>query len=377
MKKILIFIESLVGGGAEKALVNLVRALDKKKYDITVMTVTDGDIYQEAIAAECKYQSFLSAKDYHAGGLKKLLFWLNIKYIYNAPAEDVYRKYIHEKYDVEIAFIEGFATKLIAASNNSISKKIAWVHIDVLKNGYADKSYKDLNVQIDSYRKYSEIICVSDTVKESFTEKYGMNDNVTVIHNILDYSDIKDKSNETTDIAKTVTPQFIAVGRLEAQKGYPRLLKCMNELSHEGCEYAFWIVGEGSQKQDLQKYILDNHLEDKVQLLGFQSNPYKYLKQADAFVCSSYAEGYSTAAIESLLMNTPVLTVECSGMHELLDGHAYGEIVPNDDQSLKTMLEQAILHPEKLAYYRTEIEKETNKSRLLGDLAAVERMLDE
>ena len=168
-----------------------------------------------------------------------------------------------------------------------------------------------------------------------------MNDNVTVIHNILDYSDIKDKSNETTDIAKTVTPQFIAVGRLEAQKGYPRLLKCMNELSHEGCEYAFWIVGEGSQKQDLQKYILDNHLEDKVQLLGFQSNPYKYLKQADAFVCSSYAEGYSTAAIESLLMNTPVLTVECSGMHELLDGHAYGENVQNDDQSLKTMHEMS------------------------------------
>lgn len=377
MKKILIFIESLAGGGAEKALVNLVKALNKQKYDITVMTVTDGDIYQEAIAKECKYQSFLSVKDYHTGGLKKLLFWLNIKYIYNAPAEDVYRKYIHEKYDIEIAFIEGFATKLISASTNNGSKKIAWVHIDVLKNSYADKSYKDLNEQINSYKKYREIVCVSGTVKESFEEKFGINDKASVIHNILDYSDIKDKSDEPTGIAKAVTPQFITVGRLEAQKGYPRLLKCLNELSNEGYEYSFWIIGEGSQKQDLQQYIHDNHLEGKVQLLGFQSNPYKYLKQADAFVCSSYAEGYSTAAIESLLVNTPVLTVECSGMHELLDGHAYGEIFSNDDQALKIMLEQAILHPEKLAYYKTEIEKETDKSRLLGDLAAVERMLDE
>ena len=377
MKKVLIFIESLAGGGAEKALVNLVRALNKQKYDITVMTVTDGDIYQEAIAQECKYQSFLSLKDYHAGGLKKLLFWLKIKYIYNASAEDVYRKYIREKYDVEIAFIEGFATKLIAASNNDASKKIAWVHIDVLKNSYADKLYKNLNDQVKRYRKFKEIVCVSDTVKQSFEEKYGISVGVTVVHNILDYSDIEIKSKEPADICRGKAPQFITIGRLETQKGYTRLLKCLHELSDEGYEYSFWFIGGGSQESEMRKYIEENHLDDKVQLLGFQSNPYKYLKQADAFVCSSYAEGYSTAAIESLLVNTPVLTVECSGMRELFDGHLFGEIVPNNDEALKTMLEQAILHPEKLAGYRAEIEKETEKTRLLGDLAAVERMLDE
>ena len=377
MKKVLIFIESLAGGGAEKALVNLIRALDKNKYDITVMTVTDGDVYQEAVSAECRYQSFLHTEDYHAGGLSKLLFWLKIKYIYNAPITDVYRKYIHDKYDIEIAFAEGFATKLIAASNNEASKKTAWVHIDVLKNSYADKSYKDLNEQISSYRKFREIVCVSDTVKESFEKKYSLYSNVKVLHNLLDYEEIETKANETPAVVKDGIIQFITVGRLEEQKGYSRLLRCLRELAAEGLEYSFWIVGGGSQEQELQAFLQDNHLEDRVRLLGFQTNPYKYVKQADAFVCSSYAEGYSTAAIESLLLNTPVLTVECSGMRELFSGHSFGEIVPNDDQALKDMLEQAIRHPEKLSGYREELMKETDKSRLLGDLEEIERVLDE
>ena len=114
MKKILFFLESLAGGGAEKVLTDIVCHLDKTKYDITVCTVTDGDIYEKCIAPVCRYRSFLKTADYRAGGIKQVLFWARIKLIYGLPAKVVYKHFFRERYDIEIAFIEGFATKIIA-----------------------------------------------------------------------------------------------------------------------------------------------------------------------------------------------------------------------------------------------------------------------
>ena len=52
MRRVLFFLESLAGGGAEKVLTDIVGGLDKSKYDITVCTVTDGDVYQKKISAK-------------------------------------------------------------------------------------------------------------------------------------------------------------------------------------------------------------------------------------------------------------------------------------------------------------------------------------
>lgn len=375
MKKVLIFIESLAGGGAEKALVNLVKKLDKSKYDITVITVTDGGVYQKDIASVCKYQSFLSVDNYRKGGLAKLLFWLNTKYIYNAPAEKVYRRFIKEQYDVEIAFVEGFATKLISSSNNNESKKIAWVHTDVLNNSYADRSYKSLNEQKDAYRKFDKVVCVSDTVKASFGTKYGCS-NTEVIHNLLDFNEIIDLSKENIDHSVNKRIQLVTVGRLAEQKGYIRLLDVLSSIHKDGLDFSLWIIGDGPQRHDLEELITKFGLGEKVILLGFQSNPYKYVTKADAFVCSSYAEGFSTAATESLALGIPVFTVECSGMKELFDGHKYGQIVDNSDVCLQDMLRGIIQNPSQLEEYKIEaglfLKRQDTKEKVL----AIERLLD-
>ena len=376
MKKVLIFIESLAGGGAEKALVNLVKALDKEKYDITVMTVTDGGVYQKDIASVCKYQSFLSVDNYRKGGLTKLLFWLNTKYIYNAPAEKVYRRFIKEQYDVEIAFVEGFATKLISSSNNNESKKIAWVHIDVINNPYADKSYKTLNEQKEAYRKFDKVVCVSDTVRTSFETKYGCS-NTEVIHNLLDFDEIINLSKENIDHSVNKRIQLVTVGRLAEQKGYIRLLDVLSSIHKDGLDFSLWIIGDGPQRHDLEELITKFGLGEKVILLGFQSNPYKYVAKADAFVCSSYAEGFSTAATESLALGIPVFTVECSGMKELFGGYKCGEIVENTDDALYDMLYKAVSGMIDLKQYKGDLEIRTAEMKMGSRVAEIEEMVDE
>ena len=375
MKKVLFFIESLAGGGAEKVLTDLVCNMNSAKYEVTVCTVSDNGIYQKTVAQHCKYQSFLSRKDYEAGGLKKVLYWVKTKLIYSINPRIIYKEFIKTDYDIEIAFVEGFATKLIASSPNKKSKKIAWIHTDMNSNPYADRYYSGLNEHIAAYQKMDEVICVSQTVQDSYKEKFCLS-NSKVIYNPIDENTIKEKSCELAEMDPNSSLQMVAIGRLVEQKGYDRLLSCLNEIKHYG-DFSLWIIGDGPQREMLEKYIQDNHLEKNIFILGFKKNPYKYLAAADIFICSSYAEGFSTAATEALIIGKPVFTVECSGMKELFAGYNCGELVPNTDYDLTKMLKELIQHKFSFENYKTDIKERASQFKLKRQIEIVERILDE
>lgn len=376
MKKILFFLESLAGGGAEKVLTDIVYYLDKSKYDITVCTVTDGGVYQERVSSVCHYRSLLQASDYRAGGFRKAFFWLKMKMIYLLPAKVIYNHSFKERYDIEVAFIEGYATKIIAASPNGNSKKIAWVHSDLLKNAYADKSYSNLNVHRDAYEKYDQIVCVSEGVKKAFQQKFFPDHRVVVQHNPVDERIILQQAQEPISCPHQRDKLLLgSIGRLEQVKGYLRLLECAKILHDKGYPFALWIIGKGSQQDQLEKYILENDLTDTVKLLGFQSNPYKYMNQCDAFICSSYAEGFSTAATESLILGKPVFTVDCAGMNELIGESACGKVVPNTDEALYQLLEEVVSCQIDMAQYAKNAEERGRAFRVNARISEIDKLL--
>lgn len=352
MKKILFFLESLAGGGAEKVLTDIVCHLDKSKYDITVCNVTDGDVYQDRVSSVCHYRTLLQTSDYQAGGIRKVIFWLKMKMIYALTPQKVYNHFFKESYDIEVAFIEGYATKMIAASSNKSSKKIAWVHVDSLANNYADQYFSSLDEQRKAYEKFNRILCVSKGVAESFQQKYFPDTQVDVQYNPVDERTILQQAQETVFFQRPKDSMLLGtIGRLEQVKGYLRLLKCVKMLHNKGYSFVLWIIGKGSQREQLEQYILENGLTDIVKLLGFQSNPYKYLNLCDAFICSSYAEGFSTAATESLILGKPVFTVDCAGMRELIGESKCGKVVPNTDEALYQLLEEVVSRQINIAQY--------------------------
>lgn len=377
MKRVLFFLESLAGGGAEKVLSDIVCNLDPLKYDITVCTITDGDVYQNKVSGACKYKSFLNIEDYRAGGFRKLLFWLRIKMVYKLPPRLIYRWFIRDKYDIEVAFIEGYATKLIAASNNSYSQKIAWVHTDMQNNTYADKCYRNITEQILTYRKYQKIICVSQSVKNAFEKKIKITGNIYVQYNPVDENKIFELSKQHVSLSKKKSILLGTVGRLEHQKGYPRLLQCVKQVSIENPDFEIWIIGDGSQRKELEEYIKINKLENIVSLLGFQQNPYKYIRCCDAFICSSYAEGFSTAATESLILGKPIFTVECAGMRELIGDSQCGEVVPNTDTALLELLRKIITKEYQLEKYKQAAAIRGQEFRMAVRIAELEKLLEE
>lgn len=353
-KKILFFSESLDGGGAETALNNIVKYLDKDAFDITVVSETDGERFTEEIKKNSRHKSFTHKS---SSPVKSSLNKVIIKGSLLLPPSAVKRLYIPGKYDIEVATCEGFSTKIIAGSQNKNSIKIAYVHTDFVNNPWSISVYKNEEEEKSCYRKFDKIVCVSETIRESFIKKYGLAEKTCVIHNITDDERIKKLGEEPADFTPKHRPLFVLVGNYLPVKGYDRLMMACARLKNDGYKFSVLIMGKAYQKEPTQKLCDELDLNDMFTLADFQTNPYKYMNSADAYICSSLAEGYSTAVTEAIISGLPVITTECSGMREIFGNLECGIICENSEDGLYFALKKVLDKPELLQKYRQNAAK--------------------
>lgn len=325
-KKLLFLINTLEGGGAEKVLCDTVNALDKSQFDVTVMTVIDGGAFRQNLNDNIHYKSIVKCKN---SFFRRVMIYL---VCFILPPKLIHKKFIGGGYDYETAFLEGVPTKLIAASGNNNSIKYAWVHIDLYNTFGLDKVHRSFKKHIECYRKFDKIICVSQTVREAFLKRFGEFSNTEVKYNFINADDIKKRATEEKAVNDRL--RIVAVGRLEMQKGFDRLLRIFNRLVKEGHDCELRIVGEGSMHTELEEYIRSCGLSNRVELTGFVDNPYIYMKNADILVFPSRAEGYSTVATEAVILGKPIVVSDCSGMREIFGNSEYGIVTENNEEAL-------------------------------------------
>lgn len=335
MKKVLFVVENLGGGGAEKVLLTLIKNLDKSKYDITVYTIIETGVYVDEMKKYCKVKHAL--KDYNKYSfLGKLYYKVKCKLIYKLNIKIVYKWLIKDKYDVEIAFVEGFDTKLVSSSNNENSKKYAWVHIDMIERPYADGYYKKIEDQRNAYSCFQKVVCVSQQAKDQYEKKFNLKNSI-VIYNPIDTNEIK-KYRKKYEVKKEFV--FCAVGRLEDQKGFDRLIEAFIEINKYYPNFILNIIGDGSKGIELKRLVSENKLNDKIKFTGFIKNPYEVMAKSDMLICSSRSEGYSLVVAEGMCLGLPILTTDCTGPNELINKGEFGILVENNlDGITKGILE--------------------------------------
>jgi glycosyltransferase involved in cell wall biosynthesis len=92
------------------------------------------------------------------------------------------------------------------------------------------------------------------------------------------------------------------------------------------------ILGDGEERQSLQKLIDSLKIRESIDMPGFVLNPYAFMKKASVFVLSSRWEGLPNALIQAMACGAPVVSTDCrSGPAEILDGGKYGRLVPVGD----------------------------------------------
>ena len=323
MIKILFFIETLSGGGAEKVLQNLVNNMDKEKFDITVQTVWKENP-EKYLNNNIKYKYIYPC-------YSKLN---NYKYRLSALLKIIYPLHIKDNYDIEVAYLECGATKVISTSTNKKARKLAWVHCDLSKKISNITEFKKKSV--NWYKKFDNVVCVSRDVERSFKSIYGNEFDTEVIYNVIDDFSIKEKANENVEgysFDKKI-PTIVSVGRLSPEKRFDRLIKAHKTLLDEGFSNKLLIIGEGDEREKLEQLIKTSDLQDTVTLAGFRSNPYPYIKNADLLVCSSDYEGFSSFVAEGLILGKAIVTTNCGGMEELLGSSQYGIITECDKKAL-------------------------------------------
>lgn len=363
-KNILFVVDNLKMGGVTKVLGNLLDRLDYSLYDVDLLVLhyyedmkikypsgvkiinagNDLNLIDENIGKLLKEKNIIKI-------IKKALFAFSIKIgIIKKKILTNRKNVLNRKYDIEIAFGDGFP--YLYTAYGDAKKKIAWMHSDVLVKDYSARYYNRMKTAIQSM---NACVAVSEKVGESYIKKYSAN-NVNVIQNVIDDDEIIKKSNLLTQDIEFDKKQlnFISVGRLDYSKNYEMMLKNAIKLKNEGFKFKVYIIGDGEEKEKLDKIIIENNMEDVFILCGRRDNPYAYVKNADMFLLSSRYEGLPTVIIEALILHVPCLSTDVAGVKQILNGKG-GIIAKNDDEDFYIKWKNILLNQDVITKLKDQL----------------------
>lgn len=349
-RKIVFLAESLNIGGAEKALISILKFLDYSKLDVTLKLISkSGDFVKDLDGIDGLKIDYIVSKT--ANPIIRLFNAIKIKAIYQWLPSFVSGNYLCRGYDIAVAFCEGYLTKWVGASSVPC-KKIAWVHTDMVLNDWPLNTgvYKSQDEEIQAYKRFDDIVAVSKITASGMEVKFGC-DTPTVIYNLLD-ADIIPKSKEPVHPVRKASLNLVSIGRLEYVKGYDMLVEAMNTLVYERkLDINLCLVGDGTERQKLEGMINSFNLQDNITLTGFQSNPYPYIAAADLFVCPSRQEGFNIAILEAMTLGKPIIATKAAGPVEILDSGRYGIVVDISPDGITEAIEKCFRDSELLATY--------------------------
>ncbi|MDO5555863.1 MAG: glycosyltransferase [Clostridia bacterium] len=285
-----------------------------------------------------KIKSLYSKSYNEYNKIQKLLISLRILFFKN----NIYKKYIKNNYNKEIAFLEGPITTIFSSKNKNV-KKIAWIHNDislVFGNNIKSKIKKIINKKI--YEKYQKLIFVSNHNLEKFNEFYNINIEKQVIHNYLNTENVLNKSKEfTVDLFEKNTINFVTVARLVEQKAIDRLICVHYKLISEGYKHKLYVVGSGPLKFKLEELINKLNISNTFILLGQKENPYPYILNSDYFCLLSYYEGLPMVLLEAKSLNKFILITDTASK-EAVENYKNKKIFENSENGIYNGLKEII-----------------------------------
>lgn len=335
MEKIIFYIYSLNKGGAERVLVTLMEEL-KNKYEIILLTDTvdeneytlpDG-ILRIVIGETTGKFSFLK----RIGKIRSI--------IKENGANKV------------VAFMVQTGIRTVLATRLMRMKVIVAVRSNPL-TAFTNKVRKQFINMI--FEQADIVVCQTDFQKECFSKK--VQKKVRTIANPIALPNV---------VRENTQRKIVSVGRLFDYKNHLMLIKAFQRISDELQDYKVVIYGEGPYRGELEKYIINNGLEDKVFLPGDVEDVQDNIRDAKLFVLSSDTEGMPNALMEAMALGLPVISTDCpcGGPRTLIQDGVNGMLceVGNVEQlalKIKEVLQNDTLAV-KLGKRAEEIVKECN-----------------
>ncbi|NDJ27749.1 glycosyltransferase [Campylobacter sp. MIT 12-8780] len=348
MQKLGIFIYSLGSGGAERVVATLLPSLSLF-YEVHIILMNDKISYE---LENAQIHLLENSKPSENALLKFLkLPFLALKYKKLCKNLKLDKQFVflnRPNYIALLARIFGLKTPLIINECTTPSVMYQSLSPTSLVNKFLIQWL---------YPKADLILANSKGNQEDLILNFNINaSKCKLLYNAIDLEKITQKANEPIDFKDDF---ILSIGRLDKGKNHALLIKAYARLD---TELKLLILGEGELKDELESLIKSLNLKEKVFLLGFDNNPYKYLSKCKFFAFASSFEGFSNVLIEALACHCAVLSSDHkSGAKELFGDNEFGLLVKVNDENamfegLKIMIENESLRKayQEKAYQRAK-----------------------
>jgi glycosyltransferase involved in cell wall biosynthesis len=327
---------SLHGGGAERAAVTLLAGLPEDSYDLTLYLFAREGPYLDQVPDSTPIVVG------SGGRLDRLL--------------SLRRFITHEQPDVVVSFLSHFTVWAAVKSAGTTARYL--VSQQTPLSGFLQDA--DYHWRRPSHRRVFEWVArtvyprvdligaTSQGVADDLVENYRVRrEHVAIVHNPVDVDAVAAKAAEPIDASLTASPlpTIVTAGRLADAKNLPLLVASLEKLAQR-MSFRAWILGQGELEADLRRRLAAAGLDDRVTLLGFQSNPWKFMARADVFVLTSRYEGFGNVLIEAMATGLPVVATSSDGTREIVRHGETGLLVDaHEPEAVAAALERVLVEP--------------------------------
>ena len=311
--RILYVITSLLTGGAEKLVVDLIPRLSEKGHQVDLVVFNEKDTLLMKQLEESQV-----CRIYKLGNS-----FYDIRYILKM------RNIIK---DYDIIHTHNSSPQLFAAlANIGLHKKLVTTEHNTNNRKRGNVFLRAVDYWM--YKKYDKIICISDKATENLINYLGTDDRIQTIYNGVDV----EQYNEASPIDGMHGDRFVIlmVAAFRPQKDQDTLVRAISRLPKE--KYEVWFAGEGSCMTEVQNLVKELGVEEQVRFLGNRADVPQLLKTADVIVMSTHYEGLSLSNIEGMSAGKPFVASDVDGVHEITMG--FGILFPHeDDEALAKLI---------------------------------------
>ncbi|MBQ3231027.1 MAG: glycosyltransferase [Clostridia bacterium] len=374
MKKILLVNKSFELGGIQSSMVNMANELSKH-YEVHLFVYNPSGVMKERLNDKVKVLDtswrFKCLGMTIKGALKSKSIKLAAFRVFAAVWSKLFTNKLplnmaikHQPkmvgYDLAIAYhqeqrktavVSGFAR--VVDRCVEAKKKVAWLHFD--------SSTIDLDSEFNNpfYQKMDKVVCVSKSLMENFANAHSeLSDKMDYCYNFMLYDVIKEKSLQPQGV-EFPSNKFVCFSacRLTEEKALVRGISAMSGVLKEHPEVVWYIAGDGTERNNIETAIKENSLEKQIVLIGHQSNPYPYIRNANLVLNLSYHEAAPMVFFESKALGTPVFATKTASATELLTDNTDSFICENSESGIRERFAWVVENRDAVEAARLNLEK--------------------
>ncbi len=372
MKKIIIVNNNMRIGGVQKSLYNLLWSIDTvNEYDVTLLLFSKSGEYVGCLPENIKIKECKGPFRYLGKGQGEYR---------NKPIDFIFRGFfaalcrlfgrafalrlmllaepmIDGKYDCAVSFLHngqknGFfgGVQDYVLSRIKAKKKIAFIHGDHVNCGGC---YTANNRML---RKFDAVAACSDGCREVLVRALPeLDSKCETVRNFNRYDEIIELSEDNPVEYDSSFINAVMVARLSEVKGIERAIEAVSFCSQRKLRVNLHIVGGGHLSEKMKRYARDVGADDRVYFYGEQKNPYRYMKNSDILLITSYHEAAPMVIDEAFCLSLPVFSTKTTSTDEMIIKPGYGWVCENSQDALNSSLYEVMSDRQKLIEMKNKL----------------------